>query len=61
MDNVRIADAKVIKLRTVLKDSFGKRAIAVSMDDAVGYLQSLERLAAVERHLYNLTSNGYIQ
>ena len=59
MQNVKIADDKVSKLRSQLSEAFGRPTVQISVDDVVGYLQSLERLAALERHLYNLISNGY--
>lgn len=57
MQNVKIADTHVDRLRMIIYECKGKSHIRVSVDEAVGYLQSLERLAALERHLYNLTSD----
>lgn len=59
MENVNVADQKVSRLRALIVNSAGKGVVALPIDEAIGYLQCIERLAAIERHLYNLTSNGY--
>lgn len=58
-DNVKIADEGVSKMRTVLKAAEGKRLVPIQTQDLIEFLHKLERLAVLERHLYNLTSNGY--
>lgn len=59
MKNVKIADQKVDLLRARLIETGQKPTIRLTIDEALGYLQSLERLAALERHLQNLTSDTY--
>lgn len=58
MENVKIADTKVAKMRHSIANA--KKVVGTPVDEMIGYLHCLERLAALERHLYNLTSNGYI-
>jgi hypothetical protein len=57
MENVKIADARVAQIRKTIANS--KKVAGVPIEELVGYLQCLERLAHLERHLYNLTSDGY--
>lgn len=60
-ENVKIADDGVAKMRTMLTAAEGKRLVPIQTQDLIEFLHQLERLAILERHLYNLCSNGYKQ
>lgn len=59
MDNVTIADKKVARVRSMLAGAGSHKVVPVTLPELVELLESLERLAALERHLYNLTFNAY--
>lgn len=58
-DNVVIADERVARIRFILAQTGDKKIIPIKVTELLDYLHSLERLAVLERHLYNLTSDGY--
>lgn len=58
-DNVEIADKLVSRIRNIVIKIGDKKFVPIAMEELIAMLQSLERLATLERHLYNLTSNGY--
>lgn len=58
-DNVQIADESVSKIRTMLVSAGDKRLVPIQTMELVDVLHKLERLAVLERHLYNLCSDGY--
>lgn len=58
-DNVKIADDQVSKVRSLLANAGDRKLIPIKSVDLLDCLHSLERLATLERHLYNLCSNGY--
>lgn len=60
MENVKVADEKVNRLRKIISFTQAK-FVPISVVELVEYLECFERLAALERHLYNLTSNSYAQ
>jgi hypothetical protein len=57
--NVKVADQCVETLNLILKDIGTRRAIPVPVDALILYLKCMERLAALERHLFNLTSDSH--
>lgn len=58
-DNVKIADDVVAKVRKILASATDKKLVPIRVEDLLECLQAVERLSILERHLYNLTSNGY--
>lgn len=61
MNNVKVADQKVERLRFVISKMAQHKFAPIAIDELLGYLECMERLAAVERHLYNITSNSYVK
>ena len=59
MENVKIADEKVTRLRHIIAGAGEKTKIVLLIDELVGYLQAMERLAALERTLSNITSDTF--
>lgn len=57
--NVKIADDTVGRIRAIIIAAMGKKVMPVPTDTLLATLESLERLAVLERHLYNLTSQAY--
>jgi hypothetical protein len=58
-DNVEVADKLVKRIRHILVQTEGKKIIPIKTEELIDYLQSMERLAVLERHLVNLCSDGY--
>ena len=58
-DNVKVADELVTRVRFILAQVGDKKIIPIKVSELVDYLQALERLATLERHLVNLCSDGY--
>lgn len=59
LNNAQIADNRVGHLRKLLVVAGQNKSVAVSVNTLLILLESMERLAAIERHLYNLTSMTY--
>lgn len=58
-DNVKIADERVSRIRYILSKTTDQKIVGIKIEELLDYLHCLERLAVLERHLYNLTSDGY--
>lgn len=56
LNNAEIADNKVDKVRKLIVAAGQHKMIPITVSDLLTVLDSLERLSALERHLYNLTS-----
>lgn len=59
LNNVEIADSRVDFLRKMIVSAGSHKIVPISVANLLNILESAERLAALERHLYNLTSNTY--
>lgn len=59
MINVNLVDKRIDKLRGILAANANRKVAPISLDELLNILECLERLSAVERHLYNLTSHAY--
>lgn len=62
MNNVKVADEAVNRVRSVIINApvtSPSEPVGIIIKDLVMVLDCLERLAVIERHLYNLTSRAY--
>lgn len=60
MQNVKVADNMVERTRDLIASStVGDPVREIRVQDLIDILESLERLATIERHLANLVSPAY--
>lgn len=59
MNNTIIADNQVEKMRSLVVRASKEKEFVMTIEDMIDTLTCLERLAALERHLYNLVSLAY--
>lgn len=59
MNNVLIADNQVERMRSICTAAAKDNEFQISKEDLIDILTCLERLASIERHLYNLVSPAY--